>query len=66
MKIRITMNNMNGSNTSKLCNNVDDVFDCILAITNDIELAMDVQGWSDLATVDETYDGDRFTAICEG
>lgn len=66
MKIKISMNNMNGSNTSKICKNVDDVFDCILAITNDIELAMDVQGWSDLAAVGETYDGDRFTAICEG
>lgn len=65
MMIKITINNMIGSNTSKLCNNVDDVFDCILAITNDVELTMDVQGWNDLATVGETYDGDRFTATCE-
>lgn len=66
MKIRISMNNMNGSNTSRLCQDVDDVFDCVIAITNDIELAMNVQGWSDLAAVGETYDDDKFTAICEG
>ena len=62
MKIRITKN---GTNVSRICYDVDDVFDFIMAITNDIELAMDVQGWSDLAVIGEVYDTDYFTAICE-
>lgn len=63
MKIIIKLK---GSTASRICRDVDDVFDCVMAITsNNIEIAMNVQGWSDLAVDGETYDGDTFTAICE-
>lgn len=62
MKIKINAKN---SNEVKICFSVDSVFDFVLRITNDIELAMDVQGWSDLAEIGEVYDTDYFVAVCE-
>ena len=62
MAINIKSNN---GKFIKIYYNVDDVFDHILAITNNPELAMDVQGWSDLASIGETYETDKFIAIVE-
>lgn len=62
MKIKISLKN---AKASRICKDVDSVFDCIMAITNDIELAMDVQGWSDLASIGESYETEEFIAICE-
>lgn len=62
MTIRVKIN---GSCVSRVCNDVDDVFDCVMAITNDFDIAADVQGWSDLAYTGEVYDGGTFTATCE-
>lgn len=62
MKIRIKMNNLR---VSRICEDVDDVFDCVMAITDNFDIAADVQGWSDLASIGEVYDGDTFTATAE-
>lgn len=64
MKIRIFKNSC--KNVSRLCEDVSEIYDCIMAITNDNhDEASNVQGWSDIACIGEIYEGENFTAICE-
>lgn len=61
MRIKVQLK---GSTASRICNDLGDVFDCIMAVTNDdTQTAMEVHGWADLASVGEEWDGDDFTAV---
>ena len=44
-------------------NKAMNIYDCILAHTDNHDLAAEVSGWADLAGVFEEYDCDELTAI---
>ena len=55
-----------GSNAIRICEDIYEVYDCIMALENDNhEKAADVQGWAELAYKGEIYEGERFIAICK-